>query len=49
MRRFISIMLMLLLAGAAGASPLDGVRKAFVEKTIENYAYCTPKWAGRMI
>ena len=39
MRRFISIMLMLLLTGAAGASPLDGVRKAFVEKTIENYAY----------
>ena len=39
MRRFISIMLMLFLTGAAGASPLDGVRKAFVEKTIENYAY----------
>ena len=39
MRGFISIMLMLLLTGAADASPLDGVRKAFVEKTIQNYAY----------
>lgn len=39
MRGFLSIMLMLLLTGVASASPLDGVRKAFVEKTIENYAY----------
>ena len=39
MRSFFSIMLLLFLAGVSVASPLDGVRKAFVEKTIENYAY----------
>lgn len=31
--------MLLFLSGALNASPLDAVRKAFVEKTIENYAY----------
>ena len=39
MRSFFSIMLLLFLAGVSVASPLDGVRKAFVAKTIEDYAY----------
>lgn len=39
MRRFISIALLLFVTVVLNASPLDVVRKAFVEKTIENYAY----------
>ena len=39
MRRFISIALLLFVSVVLNASPLDAVRKAFVEKTIENYAY----------
>ncbi len=39
MRGFISFMMLFLLPGVLSASPLDAVRKAFVEKTIENYAY----------
>ncbi len=39
MRGFISTILLIFLSGALNASPLDAVRKAFVEKTIENYAY----------
>ena len=37
MRRFIFIVALSLFAVALSASPLDVVRKAFVEKTIENY------------
>lgn len=39
MRGFISITAFFLLSVAVTATPLDGVRKAFVAKTIENYAY----------
>ena len=39
MRVLISVMLFLLMSGGLNALPLDGVRKAFVKKTIENYAY----------
>lgn len=39
MYRIISAVILFLFAGVLGASPLDGVRKAFVAKTIENYAY----------
>ena len=39
MRGLISIIVLLLSSGILVASPLDAVRKAFVEKTIENYAY----------
>ena len=39
MRRFIFIVALSLFAVALSASPLDVVRKAFVAKTIENYAY----------
>lgn len=39
MRRFISIALFFLMSVVLNASSLDIVRKAFVEKTIENYAY----------
>lgn len=39
MRGLISFVMFFLLSGVLNASPLDVVRKAFVAKTIENYAY----------